>query len=350
MLGKHELLLLLTAAVLAGQARVAPFSVGPLRARAGEAVSGMLEVPAASDPGAQVPFTILRGTLPGPVLALVAGVHGYEYPPILALQKLRSQLDPQRLRGTLLLVHVANLPSFLGRTVYFSPIDHKNLNRVFPGKPDGTTSERIAHAITTQVIDRCDYLVDLHCGDANESLRPYLYRPVTGQARLDAVMAEMALVWGLDHIVIERDRPADPAASIYCSTTAVTRGKPALIVEDGYLGTSDPESIDRLVRGALSLMRHLKMLEGAPQRVSNPVYLDPTQVLTSPASGILYPQVERGHYVTKGAVLATISDFFGRQIAEVRSPFDGVVLYVVATPPISKDQPVAFVGAPRPSR
>jgi hypothetical protein len=341
---------LVMAAVLAAQAQNSLFTVGSLRAQAGEAVSGMLEVPAASDPGSQVPITIVHGARPGPVLALVAGVHGYEYPPILALQRLRSQLDPQRLSGTLLLVHVANLPSFLGRTIYFSPIDRKNLNRVFPGKPDGTTSERIAYAITTQVIDKCDYLVDLHCGDGNESLRPYLYQPVTGRARLDAVMAEMALVWGLDHIVLERARPADPAASIYCSTTAVTRGKPALIVEDGYLGSSDPESIERLVRGALSLMRYLKMLEGTPQRVANPVFLDPAQVLTSPATGLLFPRVERGHYVAKGALLATITDFFGRQIAEVRSPFAGVVLYVVATPPISKDQPVAFIGAPRPGR
>lgn len=343
----HGISFMVMAAVVAAQAQNNPFTVGSLRARPGEAVSGMLEVPAASDPGSQVPITILHGARPGPVLALVAGVHGYEYPPILALQKVRSQVDPQRLSGTLLLVHVANLPSFLGRTIYFSPIDHKNLNRVFPGKRDGATSERIAHAITTQVIDRCDYLVDLHCGDGNESLRPYLYQPVTGRTRLDAVMAEMALVWGLDHIVIERGRPTDPAASIYCSTTAVTRGKPALTVEDGYLGTSDPESIERLVRGALNLMRHLKMLEGTPQRVSSPVFLDPAQVLTSPATGILFPCVQRGHYVAKGALVASITDFFGRQIAEVRSPFDGVVLYVVATPPISKDQPVAFIGAPR---
>ena len=343
----HGISFMVMAAVVAAQAQNNPFAVGSLRARPGEAVSGMLEVPAASDAGSQVPITILNGARPGPVLALVAGVHGYEYPPILALQKLRSQVAPQGLSGTLLLVHVANLPSFLGRTIYFSPIDHKNLNRVFPGKRDGATSERIAYAITTQVIDRCDYLVDLHCGDGNESLRPYLYQPVTGRARLDAVMAEMALVWGLDHIVIERGRPTDPAASIYCSTTAVTRGKPALTVEDGYLGASDPESIERLVGGALSLMRYLKMLEGTPQRVSSPVFLDPAQVLTSPATGVLFPRVQRGHYVAKGALVASITDLFGRPIAEVRAPFDGVVLYVVATPPISKDQPVAFIGAPK---
>ena len=73
-------------------------------------------------------------------------------------------------RGTVILVHIANLPSFLGRTIYYSPIDGKNLNRVYPGKADGTVSERIAYAITTEVIERADYVVDMHCGDGNEAL------------------------------------------------------------------------------------------------------------------------------------------------------------------------------------
>ncbi len=319
----------------------ADFSVGSARAGAGETVSGWLDVP-----GAQTPVTVIRGAQPGPVLALVAGTHGYEYPPILALQKLRPQVDPRRLRGTLILVHVANMPSFLGRTVYFSPADGKNLNRVYPGKPDGTVSERIAHAITREVIEQCDYLVDLHCGDGNESLRPYLYQTISGHAQLDAAIADMALAWGIDHIVLDRARPTDPAASVYCSATGVARGKPSLTIEDGYLGVSDPASVDRIVRGATSLMRHLKMIEGRPERVRHPIYLDPVRLLISPSTGILKARVERGNYVVKGTLVASISDFFGRPIGEVRSPLDGIVLYVVATPPISKDQPVAFIGAP----
>src|SRR5712675_1867539 len=138
--------------------------------------SRMIEVPAASDSGTQIPVTTIRGTGPGPVLALIAGNHGYEYPPILALQRLSTLIDPAKLKGTIIMVHGANMPSFLGRTVYFSPIDHKNLNRVYPGKPDGTVSERIAFAITREVIDECDVLLDLHCGDGNELLRPYVYQ------------------------------------------------------------------------------------------------------------------------------------------------------------------------------
>src|SRR5580700_677289 len=135
--------------------------------------SRMIRIAAAGDAGTEIPVTTIRGSRqveqpveqPGPMLALIAGNHGYEYPPIIALQQLRGQIDASQLRGTIVMVHVANMPSFLGRTVYFSPLDGKNLNRCYPGSPMGTVSERIAHAITTQVIEPADCVLDLHCGD-----------------------------------------------------------------------------------------------------------------------------------------------------------------------------------------
>lgn len=287
-----------------------------------------------------IPITVIKGSKPGPTLALTAGIHGYEYPPILALQRLKVN----KIAGTLIIVHVANMPSFLGRTVYFSPLDGKNLNRVFPGKPDGTESEKIAHAITTQVIDKCDYLLDLHCGDGNESLRPYVYQTVTGDPAFDARIAALVTNFGFDHIVVDKGRPSDPAASVYCSNTAITRGKPAMTVEAGFLGTTDEKSTAAIVRGIESVMRYLKMIEGRPTPVKKHVYLEPVEVLNSPATGILYPQVERGATVKKGAPLAHITDFFGKKIATVKAPFSGIVLYVVATPPITKGQPVGCVA------
>ncbi len=346
------LFLVLCGVVLAPhlRAQVGPFRVGSITAMPGQRASGFLDVPAgAGDDGSRIPITLLHGTQPGPVLALIAGNHGYEYAPILALQRLRTRIDPQRLRGTVILVHVANLPSFLGRTIYYSPIDRKNLNRVYPGKRDGSISERIAYTITTQVIERCDYLVDLHCGDGNEWLRPYVYLPVTGEEKMDARLREIVLAYGFDHIVVDRDRPKDPAASVYCSTTAVTRGKPAFTAESGALGQRDNASVERHVQGVLSLMRHLKMLDGEPRRAEHPVFYDPVQVLTSPATGILYPRVERGQFVARGTVVTTITDFFGAPLGEVRAPFDGVVLYLVTTPPINEGEPVAFIGVPKSS-
>jgi len=328
--------------------QVGPFTVGPITAQPGRAASGYLIAAETPDGVPQVPVTVVHGARPGPVIALISGNHGYEYTPILASQRLRTRLDPAQLSGTAILVHVANVPSFLGRTIYYSPVDGKNLNRVYPGVKDGTISQKIAYAITKDVIEKADVVLDLHCGDGNESLRPYVYLPVTGNATMDAAMKELALAFGMDHMVIDRGRPTDPAKSLYCSTTAVTRGKPAITVESGFLGVRDDESIARIETGVLSVMRHLKILPGEPARVEHPVYLDPAEVLTSPATGILYPHVERGMSVAKGTLIATVTDFFGKTIGEVRSPFAGVVLYVVATPPISKGEPVGMIGTPAP--
>ena len=311
-----------------------------------EIVSRIIEIPPSADAGTQIPITTIRGANAGPVLALIAGNHGYEYPPILALQKLRSQMDPERISGTIVMVHVANMPSFLGRTVYFSPVDGKNLNRVYPGRTEGTVSERIAYAITHEVIGQADYVLDLHCGDGNEWLRPYVYQTVTGKQNLDQATARLALAFGIDHIVLDRSRPMDPERSTYCSNTAITRGKPAITAESGFLGGTDANSVERIVSGVLGVLRELKMIESGPEPLTHPVYLDPAEVITSPETGILWPQVEPGQMVKKGARLARITDFFGKQIAEIEAPLDGVVLYIVATPPITKGQPIGCVGAP----
>lgn len=306
--------------------------------------SRFIEIPAAGDAATRIPVTTIQGS-PGPVLALVAGNHGYEYPPILALQGLRAELSEADIRGTVIMVHVANLPSFLGRTVYFSPVDGKNLNRCYPGRPDGTISERIAHAITTHVIEKADALLDLHCGDGNESLRPYVYRTVTENEKLNGDIKRLALAFGIDHIVIDRSRPTDPARSVYCSNTAITRGKPAITVESGYLGSTDSGCVDEIARGVRGVMRELGMLNDGPPPLARPFYLDPVEVLASPATGILYPEVERGAHVSAGQIIARITDFFGAEIARVSAPFAGTVLYVVATPPITEGQPVGCVGA-----
>ncbi len=303
-----------------------------------------LTVPAGGDPATELPVTILKGARPGPTLALIAGNHGYEYPPILALLELPNRIDLNALRGQVIIVHIANVPGFLGRLPFINPNDGKNLNRVYPGSPQGTQSERIAHVITTQVIEKADYVLDLHSGDANESLRPYLYQAVSGNAALDAKMAAMASAMLFDHIVIDRGRPSDPAKSVYCSSTAITRGKPALTVESGFLGTTDRESTERLLRGVENLMRHLELLPGAAAIIENPVYLDPAEVLPSPATGIFWPQVERGAFVHQGMLLARITDFHGRPRAEMRAPFSGVVLYIIGTPPVNQGNPAVFLG------
>jgi hypothetical protein len=325
-------------------AQARPFMVGPLTAQPGTTVSGDLVVPDRGDGGSTIPITIVHGAQPGPVLALTAGVHGAEYPPILALQRLRTSIDPKTLAGTIIMVHVANMPSYLKRTIYYSPVDGKNLNRVFPGKENGTLSERTAYVLTRDVIDRATHLVDLHCGDANESLRPYVYWETTGSPATSKEGLNLVLAFGMDHIVIDSSRPNDPNASLYLSNTAITRGKPATTIESGALGMSDEESIARIERGVAGVLKYLKMRPTGPDPVANPVWIGRNQVITSPATGIFYPAVERGQTVVEGTLLGHVTDFFGKTLAEVRSPFPGEVLYVIGTPPTTRGEPMAFIG------
>jgi hypothetical protein len=321
------------------------FTAGPVTARAGEKASGLMQVPAASDEGTTIPISVLHGVRPGPVLALIAGNHGYEYAPIIALQRLLPQLDPKQMAGTVIMVHVANMPSFLLRTIYYSPVDGKNLNRAYPGKTDGTVSERIAYQITKEVIERADYVIDLHCGDGNESLRPYSYWDVnTGGPDVVERSKQLALAFGLDHIVMDRQRPADPQASVYCSTTATTRGKPAITTESGALGQTDHASIARIEWGVMNVMRHLKMMDGEARLVERPLFIDRNEVLRSTVTGIFYPLVERGHTVAEGTLLGYATDFFGKRLLDLRAPFGGEVLYILGTPPVNQGEPLAMIG------
>jgi predicted deacylase len=330
--------------VTRAETAIGSYTLGPIEATPGTTVSAYLDIPAGIDAGTRIPVSVIHGARSGPTLALIAGTHGYEYPPITALQRLRASLDPAALSGTVILVHVANPPSFLGRTIYTSPVDGKNLNRAYPGSADGSISERIAHTITVTIIQHADYLVDMHGGDGNEMLRSYVYMPVTGNTELDARVRGMALAFGLDHIVIDRGRLTDPANSVFTDMTGLTRGVPSITTETGQMGSNDDVWVDLAEKGVLNLLRHLKMIDGSEVENTGVVWLEDYQVIQAPATGVFHAAVRDGYTVAEGTLLGTLSNLFGEPIEEIRAPFAGVVNYVVGTPPVSKGEPLAMVS------
>lgn len=330
--------------VVACDARGDAFAVGPVVANEGESASGMLIVPELDDEGAEIPVTVVHGSRPGPVLALIAGIHGYEYAPIVALQRIRSDIDPGGLRGTVILVHIANPASFFGRTIYYNPIDGMNMNRVFPGSPTGSHSERVAHALTTAVIEQADFVVDMHAGDGNEALRPYIYMPETGMAELDAGARRLALAFGLDHIVVDRRPLGSADASLYVDHTAFSRGIPGITTETGQLGSTDSHWVDLAEQGVWNLLAELEMTDAEKRDPGPVVWLEDYQVVTSPAVGLFRAEVLDGYAVAENGRLGTLVDAFGDEIAVIRSPFAGVVNYVLGTPPVSEGEPLAMVS------
>ncbi len=248
-------------------------TVGTAAAGRGATARGFIEVPAGSDPALRIPVAVVHGAKPGPVLALVAGSHGTEYASVVALADLVDALDPAELAGSVIIVPIVNVPSFDKVVPHLNPVDGKNMNRTYPGRQDGTQSERASYAVTRQVVEQSDHLIDYHGGDLDESLRPYSYWSKTGREAQDRISREMVLAFGLDHIVVSTGRPEDPNASVYLENTATTRGKPSITVEAGHAGTVMREDVEALVRGTLSVMRHLKMLPGAPTPIENPVWI-----------------------------------------------------------------------------
>jgi predicted deacylase len=322
----------------------AVFTVGTAKAVRGQTATGSIEVPAGSDAAMSIPVAVAHGVKPGPVLALLAGAHGTEYASIIALEKLIGDIDARQLTGTVIIVPLLNVPSFVKIVPHLNPTDGKNMNRMYPGRPDGTQTDRASHLVTMQVVEQSDHVIDFHGGDIDESLRPYSYWNQTGRAAQDAISRRMVLAFGLDHIVISPNRPRDPAASVYFENTATTRGKPSIIVEAGHAGTVEEHDVALLVNGTLSVMRHLKMLPGAPAPVANPVWIDHLADVAAEQSGIFYPLVKRGAYVSAGMKIGFVTDYVGKPLFEARAKEAGVVLYVRAVPTINTGETIASVG------
>src|SRR6202795_121892 len=278
-------------------AQQTPFAVGTASAVPGQKATGYLEVPAGVDAGTNIPVVVVNGANPGPVLALVTGAHGTEYVSIIALEKLIGELDPAQVSGTVILLPLVNIVSFEQNVPHVNPIDNKSMNRFYPGKMDGTQTDRVLFMITKEVVDRCDYLIDYHGGDLDESLRPYAYWGPTGKEAQDRISKQMVLAFGLDHIIIWSERPTDPAATHYLDNTASVRGKPSIVVEAGYAGTVEADDVALLVNGTFSTIRALKTLPGEPPPIENPVWLEKVVDVSSDVEGVFYPLVKSGTYV-----------------------------------------------------
>src|SRR5437660_2819501 len=329
--------------LIAAQDR-ATFTVGTATAARGQKATGTIEVPAGSDAALSIPVAVFHGAKPGPVLAIVAGSHGTEYTSIIALEKLIGSLNAKEISGTVIIVPLINIQSFEQKVPHVNPVDKKSMNRWYPGKMDGTQTDRASYLITKQVVEQCDHLIDLHGGDLDESLRPYSYWTKTGNEKQDQISREMVLAFGLDHIIISADRPKDPQASRYLENTATTRGNPSITAEAGHPVTVETDDLNALVNGCLNVMRYLKMLPGAPVMIEHPVWIEKVVTLASEQTGIFYPSVKRGTYVEQGMKVGYVTDYLGRVTFEARAPVAGVVLYICAVPSMTKGATIANIG------
>ena len=297
------------------------------------------------DPGLEKyrwPFIAISGTSDGPTVLITAGIHAAEYTGIEAAIRIGRALDPLQVRGTVLVIPLLNRPGFYERSIYVNPEDNDNLNRLFPGRPDGTWGERFAHRLLTEIVTKCDNAIDLHAGDLIEDLTPFVIYRQTGDPALDARITRMANAYGAKWAVKSAPTGERPG-SLYA--VACLNGVPAMVAESGGRGLLIEADVARHVKGVTNILRAVGALAGVPDLVKPPTIVNSFDWLRSPAEGIFHPRVEVGRMIKKGDVVGELVDLVGEALATMRAPTSGVLLFIVTSPAIKKDGLVLAIGA-----
>ena len=283
-----------------------------------------------------IPLLTAKGARPGKTLLVSAGVHGDEYEGTQALFDVWDSLNPAAMSGTLLAVPVANPPAFwsVSRT---SPPDQGNLARAFPGSPDGTQTERIAHYFDTELLPRADFLLDLHSGGIRWSM-PTL----VGFHQDDAAARAAAAVFGAP--VIWEHPEIGPGRTL---SAARARGIPSLYGEARGGGRIHPEDVAVYRRGILQLMRHLEILSDPADPVAAPVRLrgdgNIDAGLAATRQGFLTSHVNLLDAVAHGQPLGTLRDLCGRILEVITAPRAGVIALIHSCPVVQAGEPMFLI-------
>jgi predicted deacylase len=288
------------------------------------------------------PYVAVNGASPGPAVLVTGGIHGSEYASIDAVVRLGESLDPRSVKGQVLCLPVMNPSAFWERTAYVSPVDNLNLNRVFPGKPKGSFSERLAHHFVEKAMRRADAYIDMHGGDVPEALVPFNIYYVTGDAKVDAKSQSMAEVFGASALIVQRQHGAPVSGLAYA--TAAMLGVPAFIAEDGGAGQYDSAVAERMLSGLENVLRSLDVIEGSVRNVPPPRRFAKFAWIRSRDPGFFRPEVKVGDEVASGQKLGSLVNFYGRVIEEVITPDKGQILFMVISPAIGRAGLICGVG------
>jgi predicted deacylase len=274
----------------------------------------------------------------GPHLVVTAGVHGGEYCGIEGAHAFLAAIPPEGLHGTVTVLPLANPPAFYAKRQYVVPDDGVNLNRVFPGRADGSIAHRIAHAVMT-VARSATHWVDLHSGDLHEALLPFVIYSPEGPPAVAAEARRMATAYGIPVLV--------ESGAIGGGTyqAAAQAGIPAILPESGQFGQVDPVSVARHRDGLLNVSRTLGLVSGDPTVAPTTTYRQNTWV-RSPIDALQRPALRVGEPVRAGQVGTVLLDEYGDIVDTIRVPHDGIILFHATSLAINRDDPLFAVIAP----
>lgn len=288
-----------------------------------------------------LPISIINGKENGKTITIIAGIHGYEYPPIMTVQKILQDIDPHQLRGNLIIIPIANIAAFQKRVPFLHPSDNKNLNYIFPGSENGTISEKIAHFITKNIIPISDIFIDIHGGDANEDLIPFVCYYDEQSNPQNTLMAEqLAEVCIMPYIVSFPYNISKTEQALYAFKQAVQDNVVGLSLEAGKLGTNDPKDVELITESVYNMLNFLNIYPKINPK-NTPIKFEKfnqNTYIKAPATGIFYSSKKAGDFIKKSEELGYITDEFGNILLKIIAPESGLILYKIGTPPVNKDE------------
>jgi predicted deacylase len=287
----------------------------------------------------KVSVLVAAGGAHRPRLVCVAGIHGNEPEGVTALLELWDEIDPAVLDGTLALVPVANPPAFRAGERR-NPGDGLDMNRIFPGRADGSVTERLAHRLYHDVVDGADFVLSLHGWGRGALVVPYTEYPrdfpVTAASR--AAAEAFGLPW-----VEAFEWPSGMLVAV-----CARNGIPAIEPEIGGLECTTPDRRDLYKRCTRRMMRHLGLLP-EPRDATIEVRDVVRTQLTAPVGGVLRRCVELEAPVAVGEPIAIITDLRGQPLAQSTAPIEGFVAALRLTASVNAGDQVAVIFRPRPT-
>lgn len=293
--------------------------IGSLVAGAGEKARGVYHTPGTAH---SMPVTIVNGRHDGKTVLITAGIHGCEYVGIQTAIELARDLDPAAIHGAVIIVHPVNTAGFGQIVPALLPEAGENLNRLFPGDPEGGVGARVAHALTSDFQDRADFHLDLHGGDLNEAMEPFVFYPGAAEAEVTAEARRVAEALDVKYMLKSR-----AVSGAYNS--AAKRGTPSLLIERGGSGVWNAGEVALYKADVFAALHAVGVAAEAPARerrhtpvdVTNPVYV------AAERGGCWYPRKRPGERIARGETLGHIGDFFGETLVEYVAEVSGVLLY-----------------------
>jgi predicted deacylase len=261
----------------------------------------------------ETPVYVIRGIHPGDTLCLTSAIHGDELNGIEIVRKLVSEISPRKLHGTVIGVPIVNLLGFTQGSRYLP--DRRDLNRYFPGNPNGSSASRIAFSFFEDIVRHCDFLIDLHTGSLNKTNMAQ----VRANLEIPAVV-EFTTKFGSTAVLHSRKLRGN------LRSEATNHGIPAVALELGEPGSLQQEHVAEGVKIIETVLSGLDMTHRLWEvGESQPIFYSSRWVRVN-SGGLLISKVDVGERVWEGAVLGAMVNPITNESVDVVSPYSGRVL------------------------